>query len=81
MILFFYGEDTYRLSKKLQELKERFVSASLGDTNLVTIEGEKASYQDLNRQIMALPFLSKKRQCLSLLKTACLIAAHPFLKN
>ncbi len=61
MILFFYGEDTYRLNQKIKQLKEKFISASLGDTNLVIVDGETATFQEINRQITALPFLSKSR--------------------
>ena len=61
MILFFYGEDTYRLNQKLRELKEKFISASLGDTNLSMVDGETATFDEIVRQILAMPFLSKKR--------------------
>ncbi len=61
MILFFYGQDTYRMRQKLRELKAKFISASLGDTNLVTLEGQKVTFDELVRQIWALPFLAKTR--------------------
>jgi len=61
MILFFYGEDTYRLNQKLRELKEKFISASLGDTNLSILDGKTVSFDELVRQILALPFLAKTR--------------------
>jgi len=61
MILFFYGEDTYRLNQKLRELKEKFISASLGDTNLSIVDGKTATFDEIVRQILAMPFLSKKR--------------------
>jgi len=71
MILFFYGEDTFRLSQKLRNLKEKFVSASLGETNLVILEGAKVSFEEIVRQILAMPFLSRKR----------LVIIENFLKN
>jgi len=61
MILFFYGADTYRLKQKIKELKEKYVSASLGDTNLATIDGKTATYPEIVRQILAMPFLAKSR--------------------
>jgi len=61
MILFFYGEDTFRLKQKLKALKEKFISASLGDTNLTVLDGEKLTYDALVRQILAMPFLSRTR--------------------
>ncbi len=61
MILFFYGEDTYRLRQKINALKEKFISASLGDTNLAVLDGERLTYDELVRQVLAMPFLSKTR--------------------
>lgn len=61
MVIFFYGEDDYRLKQAVKKLKEKFISASLGDTNLSIIDGKTAEYNNINRQIMAMPFLSKTR--------------------
>ncbi len=61
MIIFFYGEDNYRLKQKIKALKKKFVSASLGDTNLVVLDGATISYDEFIRQILAMPFLSKTR--------------------
>lgn len=61
MIIFFYGEDVYRLREKLKALKEKFISASLGDTNLAILDGKMAEYNEISRQVLAMPFLSKTR--------------------
>jgi len=61
MIIFFYGEDVYRLNQKIRALKEKFISASLGDTNLAILDGATVSYDDIARQVLAMPFLSKSR--------------------
>lgn len=61
MILFFYGEDTYRLRQKLNALKEKFVTSSLGDTNMAVLSGKTITYEEIVRQILAMPFLAKKR--------------------
>jgi len=61
MILFFYGEDTYRLKQKVKQLKEKYISASLGDTNLALIDGKTATYDEISRQVLAFPFLAKSR--------------------
>ena len=61
MILFFYGEDVYRLNQKIKALKDKFISASLGDTNLAILDGATISYDEIARQILAMPFLSKSR--------------------
>ncbi len=61
MILFFYGEDSYRSFQKLKDLKIKYVDASLGDTNLTTIDAAAAKPADLAGQLFALPFLAKTR--------------------
>lgn len=61
MILFFYGQDTFRLRQKLRELKTKFVTASLGDTNLAILDGKSVTFDEFIRQILAMPFLAKSR--------------------
>ena len=61
MFLLFYGADTYRLRQKLNDLKTKFVTSSLGDTNLVILDGKSVTYEEMVRQILALPFLARKR--------------------
>lgn len=61
MILFFFGPDNYRLKQKVKALKEKFISSSLGDTNLAVLDGKTLTYDIFMRQVLALPFLSKKR--------------------
>jgi len=61
MIIFFYGEDDFRLKQAVKKLKEKFISASLGDTNLAILEGKTIVYNELVRQILAMPFLSRTR--------------------
>ena len=61
MVIFFYGQDSYRLSIQEKKLKEKFISASLGDTNLAVLEAKTLTYDEYIRQILAMPFLSKTR--------------------
>ncbi len=61
MILFLFGEDTYRLKQKIKEMKEKYISASLGDTNLAVIDGKTTKADFMIRQILAYPFLAKSR--------------------
>lgn len=61
MIVFLYGEDNFRLKQKVRQLKEKFISSSLGDTNLAILEAEKTDFNEMARQILAMPFLSRKR--------------------
>lgn len=61
MIIFFYGQDSYRLAAQVKKLKEKFISASLGDTNLALLDPKTLTYDEFIRQILAMPFLSKTR--------------------
>ena len=61
MVIFFYGQDSYRLSGQIKKLKEKFISASLGDTNLAVLDSKTLTYDEYIRQILAMPFLSKTR--------------------
>lgn len=61
MILFFYGTDNYRLKQKVRLLKEKFISSSLGDTNLSIIDGKTVTYDEIVRQVLAMPFLANSR--------------------
>ncbi len=61
MVIFFYGEDDFRLKQAVKKLKEKFISASLGDTNLSILDGKTATFDEIVRQILAMPFLSRTR--------------------
>ncbi|MGI6103334.1 MAG: DNA polymerase III subunit delta [Patescibacteria group bacterium] len=61
MVLFFYGDDAYRSFQKLQELKRKYVDASLGDTNLAHLDGASLEPNALAAALLALPFLAKTR--------------------
>lgn len=61
MIIFFYGADSYRLHHQIQKLKAKFISASLGDTNLAVLDSKTLTYDEYIRQVLAMPFLSKTR--------------------
>jgi len=62
MIIFLYGEDTFRSRQKLSELKDKFKKDvdSSGDS-LVTLDGEKLTLDDLNRASSAPSLFSKRR--------------------
>ena len=61
MVLFFYGQDSYRSWKKLQELKARYIDASLGDTNLQSLDAASVTVDQLANGLLAYPFLAKTR--------------------
>lgn len=59
MIIFLYGEDTYRSSQKLKNLKAKYIE-KYGDTNLETFE-DGFELGKIKGAITALPFLADKR--------------------
>ncbi len=63
MILFLFGEDTYRSHQKLAQIKARFIDASLGDTNLSVADcaDKELDYTQITRMVLAMPFLAKTR--------------------
>jgi len=61
MILFFYGEDNFRLKQKIKKLKEKFISSSLGDINLSILDGKSITFDEFVRQVLAMPFLANSR--------------------
>ena len=56
-----YGEDTFRSRQKLNAIKTKYIDKNLGDTNLATLNGPISSYDEITRQILAVPFLAPKR--------------------
>ena len=62
MILFLYGEDTYRSKKKLDEIRAKFLrDIDPSGLNLLQVDGEKAEIDDVRSAVSASPFLAKKR--------------------
>lgn len=63
MILFLYGEDTFRSHQKLAQIKAKFIDASLGDTNLSIADcsDEDFDITQITQMVLAMPFLAKSR--------------------
>jgi len=62
MIIFLYGEDTFRSRQKLKEIKEKFnreVDQSGGSLNI--LDGEKANLRVVNEAVSPMSLLSRKR--------------------
>jgi DNA polymerase-3 subunit delta len=61
MIIFIHGQDTYRASKKLAEIKAKFVKeVDPNRLNLVVLEAG-INAQSLQNELYASPFLAKRR--------------------
>lgn len=62
MILFFYGQDTFRSKKKLIETKKRFLrEVDPSGIGLVQLDGEKVDLEKINQVIGSASLLIKKR--------------------
>lgn len=62
MILFLYGEDTYRSKKKLVEIRAKFTrDIDPSNLNLQELDGEKSDLGEIRAAVSAAPFLAKKR--------------------
>lgn len=62
MIIFLFGEDTYRSTQKLEELKAKFMrEVDSTGMNLVSLDGAKLKFEEFNQQVKASPFLARKR--------------------
>ncbi len=62
MIIFLYGEDTYRSSQKLNQIKDKFIKeVDSSGMNLITLNGAKLKFEEFNHQVKASPFLARKR--------------------
>lgn len=70
MIIFLYGPDSFRAREKINSFKERFVrEVDKSGLNLVELEADKISINDLNKAIATQSFLSKKR--MAVIKNVC----------
>lgn len=63
MILFLYGDDSYRSKQKLDAIKTKYVDVSLGDMSLAVLDLDikTNTYDKIVREVLAMPFLSSKR--------------------
>jgi DNA polymerase III subunit delta len=62
MIIFLYGEDTFRSRQKLKELKDKFIKeVDPSGSNIFVLAGEKATINDVNEAVRAQSLFSRKR--------------------
>lgn len=62
MLIFLYGEDTYRSNQKLKEIKNKFIKeVDESGMNLTTLEGAGLKFEEFNQHVKASPFLARKR--------------------
>lgn len=62
MIIYLYGEDTFRSRQKLREFKEKFIrERDNSKLNTAEVDGSNIELGELKQQISAMPFLAEKR--------------------
>lgn len=61
MVLFLYGEDSYRSRQKLKQIEEKFKKSDKSRMNFIKIDGERAVWREIEKEIIAPPFLHDKK--------------------
>jgi DNA polymerase III delta subunit len=62
MIIFLYGEDTFRSRQKLIELKEKFLrEVDRTGNSLITLDGDSINMEKLNESIATPSLFARKR--------------------
>lgn len=62
MILFLYGEDTYRSKRKLGEIRAKFLrDVDPSGLNLTELDGEKDGVEEVRSACLTAPFLAPRR--------------------
>jgi len=62
MIIYLYGEDTFRSKQKLRKFKEKFIrERDNSKLNTAEVDGSNIELGELKQQITAMPFLAEKR--------------------
>lgn len=86
MLIFLYGEDSYRSRQKLNQIKEKAKRADPQSLNIAILEGEKTKFDQIKKTIETVPFLTRTR--LVILENTVLFAKKnlkeklaEFLKN
>lgn len=65
MIIFFYGENDFRISQKIKELQEKFIrEIDNSGQNIFKFEGEKIKLEELSNQISNGSLFSNKKMIL-----------------
>ncbi len=61
MIIFLYGQDTYRSRQKLNEIIEGYKKIHKSGLNLVRLDMEKDSFEDFKNQVETTPMFKEKK--------------------
>jgi DNA polymerase III subunit delta len=62
MIIFFYGENTYKIRQKIKELKNKFINEiDKSACSIINIDGKSVVMQEINEKISPQSLLASKR--------------------
>ncbi|MFH2136376.1 MAG: DNA polymerase III subunit delta [Patescibacteria group bacterium] len=61
MVLFLYGEDSYRSRAKLKQIEEKFKKTDKSRVNFIRIDGERNPWKNIEKEILSPPFLHDKK--------------------
>ncbi|MBI2450298.1 MAG: DNA polymerase III subunit delta [Candidatus Nealsonbacteria bacterium] len=61
MIIFLYGQDTYRLRQKLAEIAEHHKEIRKSGLNLRFFDGERLNYQDFEQEFKQMPMFRERK--------------------
>lgn len=61
MIIFLYGEDSYRSRQKLEAIKQRFIKTDKSGLNLTLLQSEGLDFDEFKKAVEASGFLGQKR--------------------
>ena len=61
MVLFLYGEDSYRSRVKLKQIEDKFKKTDKSRVNFIRIDGERTPWKNIEKEIGAAPFLHDKK--------------------
>ena len=62
MLIFLYGDDTYRSWQKLKKIKEKYIKeVDSSNMNLSELDGTSLKFEEFNQNVKASPFLARKR--------------------
>jgi len=61
MLIFLYGQDSYRSWQKLNEIIQRYRKIDRSGLNLTIFEGENLEFNEFKNSVESIPFLADKR--------------------
>ncbi len=61
MILFLYGEDTYRSHKKIKGIKKKYLNSDQAGTNICILYANEVDFDKIAKAVETMPFLANKR--------------------